>query len=865
VKRSAIFFLFLLSGATSLVYEVVWLRKLILIFGSTQFATSTVLSTFMAGLALGAFIAGRRLSRSKIAPLKLYGILEIMIGAYALIVPFLFSALSPIYQQLWDAGLSESFLGLSVAKFIGIAIVLLPPTVMMGATLPILARQIADDPERIGGKVGTLYAINTFGAVAGTFAAGFILVPKLGVQTTLFVTAAINGILGLTAIWLSTRLASPANRKEAPTSTPTKARTTSSRALLLVLVVFGFSGFAALVLEVAWTRVLALVMGSSVYAFSLMLLAFLVGLAFGSAFFAGYLRKRPRTDPALLLAFLLTSAGLLAYATSWGFRALPRAFAEIYFYTQSPNDWITGSHWMTADQWMVVQFLFGLLIMFPATFAFGGIFPTVLQLHAKELDKVGASVGTVYASNTFGTIIGAALAGFVLIPTLGVLPTVTTIAAIEILLGVIVAVAVVHSSQRARRVLIGVGLIAFALVLAVRPTWDVRLMNSGVYMNLFGEGYTDWESFSAVVYDNNEPVFVEEGLTATVLVADQPRFGNRYLAVNGKIEASTQSDLETQLVCSHLPLLMHDNPKDVMVIGLASGITVGAVAAHPVETIKVIEVEKQMEPAARLFEEHNNYVLDDPRVELSFNDARNDLEFSSSSYDVIVSEPSNPWMTIAANLFTEEFFRMAKTRLRDGGIFSQWIQNYYLPKEDLRSIVAAFHDSFEYVMLFETFDGIDLLLMGSQEPIVLDLAQFERRMSELRVRMDLSRIGVKKPIDLVSLFRIGPQEIERMVADAPRNTDDNARVEFSAPKTFGVYTLPENLKYLRQFRSDPLEYISPRPTLEERDPMLLELARQLFFRREFTLADETLDRISDLGLVEPVARLRQEIDAAQAR
>ena len=299
-----------------------------------------------------------------------------------------------------------------------------------------------------------------------------------------------------------------------------------------------------------------------------------------------------------------------------------------------------------------------------------------------------------------------------------------------------------------------------------------------------------------------------------------------------------------------------------MVIGLASGITVGAVATHPVESIRVIEVEKQMEPAARLFEAHNNYVLDDPRLELSFNDARNDLEFSSNSYDVIISEPSNPWMTVAANLFTEDFFSMAKTRLREGGVFSQWIQNYYLPREDLRSIIAAFRDSFEYVMLFETFDGIDLLLMGSQEPIVLDLERFETRMSELRVRMDLGRVGVRRPLDLVSLYRVGPEQIDRLIEGAERNTDDNARVEFSAPKTFGVYTLPENLKLLRQYTSDPLEIISPQPTAEERDPLLLQLARQLFFRREYDLAREQLARITDPELSDRVAELAARIDEA---
>lgn len=867
--RLPIFLLFLLSGATSLVYEVVWLRKLILIFGSTQFATSTVLSTFMAGLALGAFVAGRWITRSHIAPLKIYGLLEIGIGVYALFVPFLFRVLSPVYQVLWDAGMSESFVALSLAKFVGIAAVLLPPTVMMGATLPILSRQIADDPKRIGGKVGTLYAINTFGAVAGTFLAGFVLVPHLGVRHTLWVTAAVNGVLGLTAMWLAGRLARPESAAPAkPSGDAAQAPVPDSPALAaprrrmpLVLLVFGLSGFGALVLEVAWTRVLALVMGSSVYAFSLMLLAFLVGLAIGSAFFAGWLRKRPKTDPAAMLGVLLVATGFLAYATSWAFRALPRTFAEIYFWTQGQTDWLTGSDWLSANQWMVVQFLCGLLIMFPATFALGGIFPAVLQLHARRLDQVGTSVGTVYASNTVGTIVGAAMAGFVLIPAFGMLNAVTGIAILEVALGTLIIFAVVTRPHRLRPAILLAAVVICGLFFGL-PQWDVRLMNSGVYMNLFGEGWTDWESFSKIIYENNEPVLVREGLTATVFVADQPRFQNRYLAVNGKIEASTNADLETQLMCSHLPLLMHANPKDVMVIGLASGISVGAVATHPVETIRVIEIEKEMEPAARLFEEHNNYVLDDPRLVLSFNDARNDLEFSSNTYDVIISEPSNPWMTVASNLFTEDFFRMAKTRLREGGIFSQWVQNYYLPKEDLRSIIAAFRDSFPYVMLFETYDGIDLLLIGSQEPLQLNLERFEERMTELRVLLDLGRVGIRKPADILELFRLGPRDVDKIVAGAPRNTDDNARVEFSAPKTFGVYTVGENLDYLRQFVSDPVDYITPELGPDEADELRLQIARGLFFRQEYDLARRTLQAVESSEFSARIADLARRIDQA---
>jgi spermidine synthase len=352
--------------------------------------------------------------------------------------------------------------------------------------------------------------------------------------------------------------------------------------------------------------------------------------------------------------------------------------------------------------------------------------------------------------------------------------------------------------------------------------------------------------------------------TASVFVAEQPEYENLYLSVNGKIEASTTSDLETQLMCAHLPLLLHPAPAEILIIGLASGITVGAAATHPVEKIRVVEVEEKMIPAARLFEEYNDHVLDDRRVKLSINDARNELEFSPQTYDVIISEPSNPWMTVAANLFTEDFFHMARTRVRPGGIFCQWIQNYYLPAEDLRSIVAAFRSAFPNVLLFETFGGVDLLLLGSEEPLALDLEAMEQRMAELKVRMDLGRVGMRNPVDVLSLFRLGTDEVRRLVDGAPRNTDDNARVEFSAPKTLGMYTLDENLAVLREYIADPLGYVAPRiDDPLELDRLRLGLAEVWYWRGEYDLAADSARRVSEGPLKARAEELLQDVETAE--
>lgn len=845
-SRAIAFFLFFFSGATGLVYEVVWLRELVLVLGSTLFATSAILSTFMGGLALGSFLAGRVADRSRRSALALYGILEIGIGIYALLTPFLFDALVPAFRLAWHAGGEHSFLAFSLVKFVGVAVVLLPPTVLMGASLPVLARQIADDPRRIGGGVGLLYALNTFGAIAGTFVAGFLAIRFLGAQATTWVTAALNLVVGGAAI-LAAR---PAAVR------PTEARPTREEALVApldrpvwpALWIFGASGFAAMVLEVAWTRGLSLVLGSSVYAFSLMLLAFLTGLAAGSAVFAAWLRRRPGLDAGALLAALLLAAGLLAWATSFAIPAMPRLFAAVFF---------RGG--LGPDGWFAVQFAFGLIVMFPATFALGGIFPAVLQLHARGLDHVAESVGAVYASNTVGTIVGAAAGGFAVLPLLGVRDTLVSVAALEVLLGGVALAALTRGGRVASlrslvALLAAVGV--SGLFFLARPAWDPVLMNSGVYMNLWelpaGAG---WNDFLDAAVRGNRIVYAKEGLTASVVVEEQPRADNLFLAVNGKVEASTQGDMETQLMCGHLPVLLHEAPRDVLVVGLASGITVGAVASHPdVRSIRVIEVEAAMVEAARFFSSANGRVLDDPRVTISINDARNDLTFASRLYDVIVSEPSNPWMTVASNLFTEDFFRLARTRLRQGGVMSQWIQTYGLRPDDLRSVIAAFRSAFPEVLVFETFEGVDVLLMGSDRSLRFDLENLDRRISELRVRMDLARVGVRSATDILPLFRLGPSETDRLVAGAERNTDDNARVEFAAPRALYEDTTDLNLAMIARFEADPVSYVAPRPAGISETEIRVRLVKAWMARGRKDRAAAVARRISGGGQTEDTTK-----------
>ena len=786
-SRRALLPLFFTSGAVGLVYQVVWLRQLILVFGATAFASSAVLSTFMGGLALGSWWAGRRADRWTDPPLRTYGKLELSIAVYAIVIPWLMACATPLLQLAWRFGADRHFVVFGVVKFLTIAALILPATTLMGATLPVLSRAAARQGESLGGGVGALYAANTFGAVVGTATAAFVLLPQLGTRRTILINVALNAAVGAVAWWLGSK------EQDTPAPTPAiEAAPAPARSRSLPWI-FAASGFAAMVLEVAWTRGLALVLGSSVYAYAAMLTAFLLGLALGATAAARAIARRPGADHGRTFSIVLLGAGVCSLATAHALLAMPRLFAETYFRLDP-----------SPDGWFLVQLGVSLVIMFPTTFALGWVFPLVLEL-AGARRGVAASVGRVYAANTGGTILGAAAGGFLLLPHWGVNATLVAVAAGQALLAAWVAYGV---GVRRRTAMAGLCVASAIALVVLRPSWDVLLMNSGVYVSIQDiDRKAGWRGYLERVRKDNQLVYARDGLTSSVLVGFQPLSDNLYLAVNGKTDASSREDLETQIVLGHLPLLAHPDPQRVLMIGLASGISAGAVACHPVAALKVVEVEAAMIPAARLFKDHNGDVLSDPRVTVSINDARNELQFNDATYDVIISEPSNPWMTVASNLFTEDFFRVAKGRLREGGVFAQWIQTYGLGPREVRSILAAFHAVFPEVAVFETLGGVDLVVLGSSQPVRLDLERMGERMSELRVRMDLARVRLRRPIEVVGLFQTGGRLLEGAIDGAEPNTDDNGIVEFAAPKSLYLDTQDANTAVLLTGQKDPAEAV----------------------------------------------------------
>ncbi len=813
----AILLCFFASGMSGLIYQVIWVRELVLVFGATTFAVSTVLTAFMGGLALGSYYFGRR-SETVARPLRLYGLLEIGIGAYGLAVPLIFATLPIVYHSLlgW---LQLPFFALSIVRFVFATLVLIVPTALMGATLPVLASFYSRDAARIGSRVGSLYALNTFGAVVGAAATGFVLIPALGMNAATTTAAAINICLGVVALTIS-RKAESAPVMQATTADPAdgpvshrSARSSASgvsgigpRQVTVVVAGFAVSGFVALAYEVIWSRVLALIIGSSVYAFSIMLTTFLIGLAAGATV-ASRVADRIRR-PVLLFGIIEAAVGVTSLMGAYLFNDLPFVFVQLYRWIDSTSFGLL----------LFARFLIAACVIIIPTFLLGGLFPLVVRIvsSGKLWRTTGRTVGDAYASNTVGAIAGSFASGFVLIPWLGLLGSMRLCVALNF---AVAGVAFLVSGYRRDKKLnqpkrtvaatlgVAVSALLILVVVLIEPPWDPEVMSSAVYR--YAPSLTDksrQDLFDFLKRGQGETLFYKEGITATVSV--QRQSGGRVLKVNGKPEASTAGDMPTQILIGALPLLVRDRTDDVLLIGLGSGVTLGSLEQFPVKRVTCVELEPAVIEASRQFEDVNNHPLDDPRLRMVSNDGRNFIYTTDQKFDVIVSEPSNPWVTGVANLFTLEYFKRGAERLKDDGLFSQWLQIYEMAPEDVRTLIATFRAAFPQVYLFRGAEG-DLMLLGSKSERRLNLSVLQSHFDDPKVGADLKRINTTRPGDIVSRFYLGPAEVTTLSAGAKLNTDDNALIEFNAPRRVGTTeeTVARNLKQLLAYAASPVPYL----------------------------------------------------------
>lgn len=770
-------------------YQIAWAKALGLVFGHTLYAVTTVLAVFMGGLAAGSWWFGHWTEREA-NPLLLYARIEFLVAiSGALSLAGLAGArwLYLLTYPAVPAGLIPAGI-----RFVGAALVLLTPTFLMGGTLPILVSAFTRGETELGARVSQLYWINTLGAVAGTLISGFVLLPVIGLRLTIGTAVALNIFAGLTALWVLARSRSE-QTVDSPLPTGDLATRSDSQVLLIL---FGVIGGTAFAYEIAWTRLLSITIGSSTYAFTLMLATFLAGIVIGSALFQSFVAGTSWVSVHSLAAAQI-AIGIASIGSLMLYGRIP---ALIAFLLRISHREFTGV--------LLAQCAACVLAMLPLAIVFGFNFPFLIALlgEGRETTSRGSIiVGRGYSANTGGAILGSLITGFWLVPKIGSFRVIAVAAAINVL---IAAVLILSTTPR-RYWFLGttgacLGLISFV---GLSPAFYNRsLLSFSAVLYSESQHHLSVDEIAAT----SDVVFAADGLNGSVAVTRSDN--NVTLRVNGKADAST-GDARTQLLLGHLGAAFHRAPHRVLVIGFGSGMTVSAVARYPdVEKIDCVEIEPAVIRASGFFATLNHGVLNDPRVHIIFDDARNFLLTSREKYDLIVSEPSNPWIAGVASLFTDEFYRAAQHRLSDGGIFVQWVQAYSLAPADLRMILATFAGRFPKVSMWRG-EELDFLLLGTNQTLAFDFNRLRAFWLSKGIQNDFDALDVHQPEALVAYYLLNDPAVRKLADHSPRNTDDKTLLEYHAPQTLLKHSLgDENLKLVASVRP-PL----PPPELDQRD------------------------------------------------
>jgi len=799
--KPIVWLIFIFSGASSLIYEVIWMRQLTLVFGSTVFAASTVLTAFMAGLALGSFYFGRMADRET-RPLRLYALLEVGIAGFAIIFPFLLLFLNAIYVLAYR-GLNAEFYSLSLIRFVLSFLMLLVPSTLMGGTLPILSRFFVNRLERLGFNVGILYALNTFGAVVGCVAAGFFLIQYLGVQQSLYLGAGINLTVAIIAFWLDRQWDSseeegiinavPITHVERQddvgreSSEPLEA----NPLLRLVLWAFAVSGFCALAYEVLWTRILVFFLGSTTYAFSTMLAAFLFGIAFGSFIFA-WIADRIKS--------LVSLFGLVQIGIGLSAIVLIPLFGELYNISSAfQSIFGAGRIW---------AFVACVVVMIIPTFLMGASFPLVIRIYTVSAARLGRSIGNVYAMNTVGSIFGSFCAGFILIPLIGIRPSIILMAALNTVIGCVLVFRsgsvsaqgsprVGDGSEASRKVFGGVAIggtiltVGLALIVLFTVNKPLFLKSAIFRTQRPGDALVDY----------NEEV----DATVTTLKDDEDIY-RLYVDTNQAADAS-RWDSPSHRVIAHLPLLLHPNPKRALVVGFGMGVTSYSITQHGVR-VDAVELSKGVIDAARKHFSHvNRNVLDSPLFSHTINDGRNYILMTQRKYDMISTGIIHPLVSAgSSNIYTADFYRLCKRILTENGIMCQWVPLHRLPADHYKTLVRTFIEVFPHTTLWYKYTPDFVILIGTPEPLKINYEDFMRRAQIPSIREGLAHDDLDG-MSLLDSFMMGEEAVRRYAKGAPLHTDNRPRLEFFRSQEL-VNTTYKNIEGMQPYREEVTPYLT---------------------------------------------------------
>lgn len=845
---------FFISGFTGLVYEILWTRMIVKVIGSAPFSVSIVLTVFMGGLGWGSYLAGKRIDRVKnpLTLVRIYGVLELIIAAYGLIFPLLLIVFKPVFSILYSR-LFSYFWVYNLITFVGCCILLIIPVTCMGATLPVLCRFFVTRIDAVGTHIGRLYGLNTIGAAFGSLICGFWLIQYLNVQGTLILAVCLNSLIGMICLIVSRKTGDTGVEMKIPVSAPEEKDRIAPldpedrNMVIFALLIFAVSGFSAMAYEVIWIKLLGLIIGPTTYSFTIVLVTFISCLALGSLFFGRLADRVKNTMHLLLYTQVVAAIAALYFSQLMGESQV--FFSKLIFHYKDS---------FTILQIVKASVLFA--FMFIPTFFLGATFPLVGKICTKSLENTGWSIGSAYAVNTVGAVLGSFCAGFVLIPLFGKENSIRLVSGIQLLIPLVVALLIFMGKKEHQKRLIPLVMTIFIglFLLTVYPSWDRKMLSTGKYhraVDLGGREFGWLESlFSGMEIvsseEKRELVYFGDGIGGftTVMLSDLDIFGERIYSLynSGKADASSsQKDMYTQLLLAHFPMLFHENPKMVLVLGLASGITSGEVMHYPVDRLDTIEINQQVVEASNFFIPWNNNLLQNPKSNLIIQDGRAHLELTNQTYDVIISEPSNPWMAGLASLFTHEFMTLARNRLNENGIYVQWLHSYQMDWPTFALIGRTFSEVFPKSLIVTTDPlniGPDFLLVGFKGEYRLkpEIAEKNLPYAEKSTNMTL--------LDSTLFFRqILNENLSDLFENGPINTDNEPVLEFSAPKLLHYLDSTDEIAGMirerRSLRDETMEILSE--SLPDTDRQIDYLAYLLSFGKIFPGMDAIPD-ISDV-------------------
>ncbi len=844
--RALLAVVFFLSGVAGLGYEVIWGRWLHSVFGASAWALAAILSAFMAGLALGGFTAGRLGPRLRIDPLMAYGVIEILIGGWALLFPQLLDGVVAIQGELFFRWVEHHTVYGLIRFGLSFALLLIP-TSLMGATFPLLSAYVGSRSDAPIRWAGWLYGINTAGAMVGTVLSGFVLVALFGLAGSNILLAAINFAVGLVAI-LTARATSPAAEEQNSTDRVTttggepRAERASegglqyAEAYRLILGLFLVNGLFNLAYEVLWARVLALIIGTTTYALSVMLAVFLAGIAGGSLWMTR--RLGSLRNPLGVLLRIQAAMALWVLASPLLVNALPYLFLR--------GLWALGIGWGSS---LALKCALSALLLLPLTLGMGAVFPLGIQLAFRRPETLGREVGDLYGINTAGGIVGAFAAGFVVIPLFGVEKGLAVTALGHLAVVTILVLRSRRGREQIRRDRLRWGAVAVvAVLLPMVAGWNPRILASGVYFQPRTFYDPDGRVLLAERMAQASLRYHAEGVSATVDVLEAPG-GFRALTINGKsVATSNYYDYRVQRLLGVLPLLLHPEPRRILVIGLGTGMTSGTGSIDPAtESLEIIEITEEVVGATEHFREWNLDVVHNPITRLVVEDATHYLRFVDERYDVITSDPIHPFVRGAGDLYSIDNYEVAKSKLGSGGVFCQWVPLYQLDEPDIDSILRTFDEVWDNATVWVT--GKDFILCGAGGDYRADFESIRTRSGDDAYLEILRRLGFWTPEEVFSAYIGKLSSLRRHFTGAALNSVERPFLEFSAPRSIFLTTSAHNLaRILENAPAETPDFLADAPG---------DLFRTLAARRpctELVWAGFVADRRGDLATATRLSR-----------